>query len=74
MNDKDTLYHSIKTKSVLFGTNYRSGLFRMTNAAITPGTQPQSQRRNTIKIEPHPLSRTDKGGKKIANNTRQILI
>lgn len=28
----------------------------------------------TIRIEPQPLSRTDKGGNKIANKTLQMLI
>ncbi len=41
---------------------------------MTPGTQPQSHNRKTIKKEPQPLSITDKGGKNIANKTRQILI
>ena len=53
---------------------YRSGLFNITNAAITPGTQPQSHNRNVIKIEPQPLSKTAKGGKIIAKITLQILI
>ncbi len=38
-------------------------LFRITKAAITPGTHPQQVNKNTIKIEPQPLSRTAKGGK-----------
>lgn len=74
MKNKDTLYPSNKTITTYIVTCYRSGLLRITKAAITPGTQPQSQSRNTIKIEPQPLSRTDNGGKKIANKTRQILI
>ena len=53
---------------------YRSGLFKITNAAITPGTQPQSHNKNVIKIEPHPLSITAKGGQMMDNITRQILI
>jgi hypothetical protein len=40
-------------------------LFSITKAPITPGTQPQSVRRNTIKKEPHPLSITARGGKNI---------
>ena len=55
-------------------TIYLSGLFNITSAAITPGTQPHNHNKNTMKIEPHPLSSTDKGGKKIANKTRQILM
>lgn len=50
------------------------GLLRITNAAITPGTQPQIVNNNTIKTEPQPLSKTANGGKKIANKTLQILI
>lgn len=46
----------------------------MTNAAITPGTQPQIVRIRTIIIEPHPLSRTASGGNKIESNTLQKLI
>jgi len=53
---------------------YLSGLFRITNAAITPGTQPQSHNKKTIKIDPQPLSSTDSGGKKMASKTLQILI
>jgi len=45
----------------------------MTNAAITPGTQPARVRRKTIIIEPHPLSRTAKGGNRIDKSTRQKL-
>jgi hypothetical protein len=46
----------------------------MTNAAITPGTQPQSHNKKTIKIEPQPLSKTAKGGQIMESKTRQILI
>jgi len=46
----------------------------ITKAAITPGTQPQRVNNNTINKEPHPLSNTESGGKKIANKTRQKLI
>ena len=38
-------------------------LFSITKAAIDPGTHPQQVNKNTIKIEPQPLSRTAKGGK-----------
>lgn len=41
---------------------------------MTPGTQPQSVNKKTITIEPHPYPITDKGGKKIANKTRNKLI
>ncbi len=50
------------------------GLLSITNAAITPGTQPQIVNKRTIKTEPQPLSKIDNGGKKIANKTLQILI
>lgn len=53
---------------------YLSGLFRITNAAITPGTQPQSHNKKTITIDPQPLPITDSGGKKMASKTLQILI
>ena len=41
-------------------------LFNIINAAITPGTQPHNVRSNTINTEPQPLSKTAKGGQKIA--------
>ena len=41
---------------------------------MTPGTQPASVSKNTIIIEPHPLSKTAKGGKRMAANTRKQLI
>ena len=39
--------------------------FIIIKAAITPGTQPHNVNNNTITIEPHPLSKTANGGKKI---------
>ena len=52
------------------------GLFKITSAAITPGTQPQMVSRVTMRNEPHPLSHTANGGKIIDNNTliKDILI
>ena len=50
------------------------GLFKITKAAITPGTQPQSHKINVISTEPQPLSNTARGGKMIDNITRQILM
>jgi len=50
------------------------GLLRITRAAITPGTHPQQVSRNTINKDPQPLSKTESGGKKIANKTLQKLI
>jgi hypothetical protein len=41
---------------------------------MTPGTQPASVKIKVIITDPQPLSITAKGGNKIANNTRQILI
>jgi hypothetical protein len=41
---------------------------------MTPGTHPQSHKRKTINIEPHPLSITESGGKNIARRTLQKLI
>lgn len=53
---------------------YLLGLFNITRAAITPGTQPQSHNKNTIKMEPQPLSITAKGGQIIDSRTLQKLI
>ena len=36
---------------------------------MMPGTQAQSVNKNTIKMEPQPLSITAKGGNNIANKT-----
>lgn len=41
---------------------------------MTPGTHPQSVRMKTITKDPHPLSITANGGKRIESRTRQILI
>ncbi|GGG34647.1 hypothetical protein GCM10011414_00130 [Croceivirga lutea] len=49
-------------------------MFKIINAAITPGTQPQNVKSRTIKNDPQPLPITDKGGKIIANKTRRKLI
>jgi len=49
-------------------------LFKITNAAITPGTHPQIHNRKTIKIDPQPFPITDKGGQTIARSTLQKLI
>ncbi len=51
-----------------------SDLFRMINAASTPGIQPKRVNINTITIEPQPLSNTAKGGNKIDKITLQMLI
>ena len=53
---------------------YRFGLLIITNAAITPGTQPQSHNKKTIKMEPQPLSNTAKGGQIIESKTLQKLM
>ena len=54
------------------GTQF--GLFKITKAAITPGTHPQKVKSNTIKKEPQPLPMTESGGKIIAKRTRKKLI
>ena len=46
----------------------------MTNAAITPGTQPQSHNKKTIRIEPQPLSITANGGQIMERMTLKIFI
>ena len=54
--------------------SYRSGLFNMINAAITPGIHPHIVRIKTINTEPQPLSITASGGNKIESRTLQKLI
>ena len=44
------------------------------SAAIIPGIQPNNVKINTITNEPHPLSKTDKGGNNIAKRTLIKLI
>ena len=46
----------------------------MIKAAMTPGIHAHSVRMNTITTLPQPLSITAKGGNRIDNKTRQILI
>jgi hypothetical protein len=46
----------------------------MINAAITPGTQPRQVNMKTIRMLPHPLSKTAKGGRITDKMTLQILI
>jgi len=53
--------------------NYFLGLFKITKAAITPGTHPHKVNINTIITEPQPLSITDKGGKTIDKRTLKKL-
>ena len=55
-------------------TTYLSGLLRITNAATTPGTQPNNHNIKTINIDPQPLSITARGGKKILKSTLKKLI
>ena len=50
------------------------GLFKITNAAMTPGTQPQSHNKKTIRMEPQPLSKTASGGHNIESKTLQKLM
>ena len=71
------VHFRIKTLKAPFGAlgaAYLSGLFNITKAAITPGTQPQSVSKNTIIIDPHPLSITAKGGNNIDKITRKQPI
>lgn len=49
-------------------------MLRITNAAITPGTQPQSHNKKTMIIDPQPLSKTDNGGHIIESKTLKKLI
>lgn len=49
---------------------HRFGLFKIINAAITPGTQPKTVKIETMMIDPHPLSNTANGGKIIDKITR----
>ncbi len=49
-------------------------MFNIINAARTPGIHPAKVNRNTINIEPQPLSSTAKGGRKIDKITRQKLM
>jgi len=48
-------------------------LFKITKAAITPGTQPHKVSKKTITTEPQPWSITARGGKRIDKKTRQKL-
>lgn len=50
------------------------GLLIIMSAAITPGIHPHIVKIRTIKIDPHPLSSTAKGGNKIERRTLQKLI
>jgi len=43
--------------------------FKITSAAITPGIHPASVKRKTIRTDPHPLSMTARGGKRMARIT-----
>lgn len=52
----------------------RLGLFNITKAAMTPGTQPHRVKINTIKTDPQPWSITARGGKKMDNKTRKKLM
>jgi hypothetical protein len=51
-----------------------SSLLRIINAAITPGTHPHIVSNKVMMIDPHPLSRTANGGKRIARITLKIDI
>ena len=49
-------------------------LFKMTKAPMTPGTQPQRVKSNTIRKDPQPFPITERGGNKMASNTLQKLM
>ena len=53
---------------------YRSGLFKITKAPITPGIHPQSVNKQIITKDPQPLPITDNGGKIMASKTLNKLI
>lgn len=59
---------------ILVYLKYYLRLFRIINAAITPGTHPSRVRISTIRIEPQPLSITARGGKRTDKITLQTLI
>jgi hypothetical protein len=50
------------------------GLFKITNAAITPGTHPHRVSKKTMMNEPQPFPMTERGGKMMASNTLKKLI
>jgi hypothetical protein len=58
-------HHSSKHGYLYFG------LFKITNAPITPGTHAQSVSIKTIRTDPQPLSQTAKGGNIIDKTTLQ---
>jgi hypothetical protein len=64
----------IDSKITIILVFYLLGLLRITSAAITPGTHPQSHNKKTITIDPQPLSKTAKGGQIIDSKTLQKLI
>lgn len=49
-------------------------MLRITNAAMTPGTQAHNVKMSTIKKDPQPLSTTDNGGNIIAKITLRIFM
>jgi hypothetical protein len=49
-------------------------LLLIMSAPMTPGTQPQRVSRKMIRTDPHPLSITARGGKKMHRRTRRIPI
>ena len=54
--------------------NHFLGLFKIINAANTPGIHPKIVKMKTIITDPHPLSITARGGNKIESKTLQKLI
>jgi len=49
-------------------------LFKITSAPITPGIHPQIVNKHIITIDPHPLSKTARGGNKIDKITLNKLM
>ena len=54
--------------------NHLLELFKIINAARTPGIHPKIVNIKTIIIDPQPLSRTARGGNNIESKTLQKLI
>jgi hypothetical protein len=54
---------------------HHSDLVTITSAEMMPGTHPHRVRRKTSKTEPQPLSKTARGGNRMATSTlsRDIL-
>ena len=69
-----TVINAAVTNELEYPFLIEPSLLRITKAAITPGAHPTSVKSATITIEPHPLSKTAKGGNNIQNINREMLI